>query len=154
MSGITDLLSVHPVLQGLAPAFLNHIAECAHQREIPAGTQILTEGDTASHFFLIRTGKVALQTSSPSTKVETFQTLGGSDFIGVSWLAPPYRLAFDAVAMTDVSAIMFDARCLRAKCENDHALGYALMQVFVPAIIERLKCARLKALDLYAVTNP
>ena len=151
MNNIVQQLSDHPFLERLSPAFLTQIAECACETEFPAGSQILAEGREATHFFLVRTGTAALQTVSPTKTIETFQTLSDGDFIGVSWLAPPYRLAFDTVAVTDIDAIAFDARCLRTKCDEDHDLGFALMQVFVPALIERLKLARIKALNLYAV---
>lgn len=143
------LVRAHPFFAGLADAHVLALAGCAREASFPAGATIFTEGDAANDFFLIRSGGVALQTASPDRPPATFQTLRDGDFVGVSWVAPPYRWSFDAQAAADVEAIAFDARCLRGKCEVDNSLGYELMLRFVPALIERLTAARLQALDLY-----
>ena len=39
--------------------------------------------------------------------------------IGWSWLFPPYVWHFDAQAITDVRATVFDGACLRGKCDDD-----------------------------------
>jgi len=149
MSAVVDLIRDHPILAGLAEEHLRTIAECGREAAFDAGAKIYGEGDDQRYFYLIRDGAVALQTAAPDRGPATFQTLHRRDFVGVSWLAPPYRSSFDALAVTDVKTIAFDARCLRAKCDADPTLGYALLQRFTPALIERMKCARLQALDLY-----
>ncbi|MDJ0921899.1 MAG: cyclic nucleotide-binding domain-containing protein [Henriciella sp.] len=151
MTDILDNLKQHPFFEGFRLDHLEQICECASATSFEAGDYLVREGSEASHLFLIQSGSVSLETSAPTQNVETFQTLSDFDFVGVSWLCPPYRLIFDAVATTPVEAIVFDARCLRTHCESDHSLGYALMKLFVPALVERLTCARLKALDLYQV---
>ncbi len=153
MSPIVDLIRAHPILDGLPDQYLKTIAECAAEATFDAGAKIYNEGDDARCFYLIRNGTIALQTSSPDRNPATFLTLHRNDFVGVSWLAPPFRCSFDALAASDVEALAFDAYCLREKCESDPGLGYALMQRFIPALIERMKCARLQALDLYGARS-
>jgi hypothetical protein len=78
------------------------------------------------------------------------QTLREGEIVGVSWLIPPYRWSFDAKSLEDdVRAIGVDAACLRAKCEADHDLGYALMKRCVSVLAERLQATRLQMLDVY-----
>jgi CRP/FNR family cyclic AMP-dependent transcriptional regulator len=43
-----------------------------------------------------------------------------------------------------------DAVCLRRKLDDDHDLGYEVMQRFVPVLIDRLQGTRLQMLDVYA----
>ena len=69
--------------------------------------------------------------------------------VGVSWLVPPYRWTYDAKALELTRAIAMDAGCLRAKCEQDHDLGYEVMKRFVPILVERLQATRLQILDVY-----
>ena len=78
-----------------------------------------------------------------------FLTLGDGEIVGLSWLAPPYRWTFDARAMARTHAIGIDARCLRAKCESDHHLGYQLMKRFLSVLVARLHATRLQTLDVY-----
>ena len=44
---------------------------------------------------------------------------------------------------------MFDAACLRTKCEQDPAFGYDLISRFTQVLIERLQWTRLRLLDVY-----
>ena len=66
---------------------------------------------------------------------------------------PPYRWTFDARTVSLVRAIGVDARCLRAKCEADNHLGYAMMKRLVPVLIKRLHATRLQILDVYGITE-
>jgi hypothetical protein len=46
-------------------------------------------------------------------------------------------------------AIAFDGACLRGKCEQDPALGYALLRRFSAVLVERLQRTRLRLIDVY-----
>ncbi len=75
--------------------------------------------------------------------------MGVGEFVGASWLIPPYRWTFDARAVELTRAIGIDAACLRGKCEADHDLGYEMMKRFLPALVKRLHATRLQILDVY-----
>lgn len=75
--------------------------------------------------------------------------MGVGDFVGASWLIPPYRWAFDARAVELTRATSIDAACLRGKCEADHDLGYEMMKRFLPPLVKRLHATRLQLLDVY-----
>ena len=70
--------------------------------------------------------------------------------MGWSWLLPPYTWRFCARAVEATRAIALDAKCLRAKCEQNHDLGYELLKRFSQNIYRRLDSTRLQLLDLYA----
>jgi CRP/FNR family cyclic AMP-dependent transcriptional regulator len=70
--------------------------------------------------------------------------------LGWSWLFEPYRWHFDALAQTDVTAVAFDALCLRGKCDSNHDLGYEMVKRFSQVIMDRLQATRLALLDLYS----
>ena len=82
------------------------------------------------------------------------ETIEAGEVIGWSWLFPPYRWHFDARALTSVRATGFDGACLRAKCDDDPALGYDLMSRFAQVLIERLQWTRLRLLDVYGDGDP
>jgi CRP/FNR family cyclic AMP-dependent transcriptional regulator len=68
--------------------------------------------------------------------------------LGWSWLHPPYRWHFGAVARVVTTAIEFDAPAVRHRCHADPAFGYAVLHSFTPVIIDRLQATRLRMLDL------
>jgi hypothetical protein len=69
--------------------------------------------------------------------------------VGWSWLFAPHAWRFDGRAVTDVRATAFDGACLRAKCEQDPALGFELMKRFAAVLSARLAATRLRLLDVY-----
>ncbi len=77
------------------------------------------------------------------------ETIEAGEVIGWSSLFSPYRWHFDARALTTIRATAFDGACLRGKCDDDPALGYALMSCFARIMIERLQWTRLRLLDVY-----
>ena len=95
---------------------------------------------------------MALETYVPQRGALRLETLHAGDVLGWSWLVPPHRTMFDARASGTVRSLAFDGRCLRAKCEQDQALGYDLLTRFVTVLAERLQSARLQLLDVYGHT--
>jgi hypothetical protein len=73
--------------------------------------------------------------------------------LGWSWLFPPYRWRFQARTRKTTRALAFDGKSLRAKCEEDHDLGYELLKRFSRVLTERLEATRVQLLDVYG-TNP
>ena len=149
METIENIVSDHPFFAGLDEGFRRLVSGCAKNVVFEAGQYLFHEGDPANQFYLLRHGKVALQVTSPGRGAITFQTLTEGEIVGVSWLIPPYRWAYDAKAVEPCRAIALDAACLRQKCEADHDLGYELMKRFMSVLIQRLHATRMQMLDVY-----
>ena len=69
-------------------------------------------------------------------------TIGAGEVLGWSWLIPPYQWHFDARAVEETDAIFFYGTALRARCEDDHDLGYELMLRVAAVVMLRLQSAR------------
>lgn len=146
---IEQILEEHAFLGGLDRRACDLVGGCAEHVTFEAGAYLFHEGGPADTLYLIRHGRVALEVAVPERGAITIQTLGPDEIIGISWLVPPYRWAFDARALGLVRAIAIDARCLRDECEKDHDFGYKLMMRFMPVLIERLQATRIQILDVY-----
>ncbi len=149
MKTVEELIANHPFLEGLDDADLALMAGCARNVVFERGAFLIREGCGADQFFLIRKGTVALESYAPGQEPLVFFTVKDNDFLGLSWLTPPYRWQFDARALEPVRALSFDAVCLRGKCDENPELGFELMKRFVPALMRRLRAARLQMMDLY-----
>lgn len=153
IEGMDKVVREHRFFSGLGEDVIQLVAGCARNVRFDAGKYLYHEGDPADEFFLIRHGRVALEMASPGRAALTFQTEPEGDVVGLSWLIPPYRWAYDARALDLVRAIGIDAKCLRGKCESDHDFGYAMMMRFVPVLVERLQATQLQVLDVYGTTR-
>jgi CRP/FNR family transcriptional regulator, cyclic AMP receptor protein len=149
MEGLERIVLAHPFFAGLGAEFGNAISGCARNLRFAAGEYLFREGEPANEFYLIRHGAVALEIYAPGRQQIIIATLREGEVLDASWLVPPYRWSFDARAIELCRVLGVDTHCLRQKCEADHDLGYELMKRFVGAMDERLRAARLQALDVY-----
>jgi CRP-like cAMP-binding protein len=149
MKTIADLIAEESLFQGLDKATLEFVAGCGRNVHFAPEERILTEGEPANTFYLLRSGTVALSFFVPERGNVIIDTLSDGDVLGWSWLFEPYRWQFDAEAREDVAAVGFDGACLRDKCETDNHLGYVLTQRFAKVILGRLQSVRLRMLDVY-----
>jgi CRP-like cAMP-binding protein len=137
------------LFQGLESPALELIAGCGSNTSLSRDELLFREGQPAETFYVLRHGRVSLETFVPGRGTVTIETLEPGDVIGWSWLFPPYRWHFDARALADLRLTSFDGACLRGKCDADPRLGYELMTRFAQVMIERLQATRLRLLDVY-----
>jgi CRP-like cAMP-binding protein len=149
MKNLEPIMAEHTFFRELPPEYLHFLVGCASNLVFERGSQIFREGENADNFYLIREGKVSLETHVPGQGVITVQTLGKGDILGWSWLVPPYKWCFDARAIEQTRAIALNGKCLRDKCEADARLGFELLKRFAGVIVSRLQAARMQALDIY-----
>lgn len=149
METLERILAEHPFFAGLDARHIQLIVGCATNVRFDAGQFIFREGEEANEFYVIRHGKVALEIFVPGRGPVTIQTLGEGEILGWSWLIPPYHWHFNARAIELTRAIALDGKCLRAKCEDDHDLGYELLKRFAHIVEQRLQATRLQLLDVY-----
>ncbi len=149
MEDLKRILAEHPFFSDLGEQYLPLLVGCASNVRFPADEVIFREGGVADRFYLIREGKVALDVCGPGHEPITVQTVGAGEVLGWSWLVPPYRWHFDARVVEPVRAFAMDGTCLRAKCEDDHDLGYALMKQVAHITMQRLHATRHQMLDIH-----
>jgi CRP/FNR family cyclic AMP-dependent transcriptional regulator len=154
MKTIEQYLPDQPFFAGLDPSIIAMLAGCAVNTHFDQGDQVFRQGDPADRFYVVRSGRVAIEVHGPGSGANgiVIDTADDGDVVGWAWFVPPYRWAFDARATAPTSTIAFDAVCLRHKCAAEPAVGYALMQRVSQSMYERMQGARIRLLDLYG--NP
>ena len=148
MQTIEQYLPDHPFFAGLDDEAITLVTGCAVNAHLRPGDHLFREGEPADTFYVVRSGRVAIRMRQPTGTV-VVDTARDGDVVGWSWLVPPYRWTFDAVATEETSVVRLDGACLRGKCEADPALGYDLLQRVVRVMSTRLHSARVRLLDLY-----
>ncbi len=151
MKTLEPLIAEHPFFKNLEKSYLELIVGCASNVRFDAGQFIFREGEEANQFYIVRQGKVVIESCPPGRKPISLQTFSDGEILGWSWLVPPYHWQFDAKAVELTRAITFDGKCLRNKCLEDHSFGYELLSRLVPALGTALEAARMQLLDVYGV---
>ncbi|HTY85547.1 MAG TPA: cyclic nucleotide-binding domain-containing protein [Silvibacterium sp.] len=150
METLERIIAGHPFFEGLESYYTGLLTGCASNIRFAAGDYIFKEGEAANNFYLIRSGKVALEILPAQSRAVAVETLSEGDILGWSWLLPPYIWSFHAHALQDTRAIALDGKCLRAKCEQNHDLGYEVLKRFAQIMSRRLQATRFQLLDVYA----
>lgn len=146
---LIEHIHAHPFSQGMSDAHIRTLAGCAREVNFAAGATLFREGDDATTFYWIRSGKVAMEIHTPPNRTVMFDTRGPDDALGWSWAVAPYRWSCDARAVTAVDAVVFDADCLRAEWEHDSELALEMYQRFVSLMHRNLQATRLQLMDVY-----
>ncbi|HET8681074.1 MAG TPA: cyclic nucleotide-binding domain-containing protein [Micromonosporaceae bacterium] len=152
MTNTLELLTSHPFLAGLPPGWVEHLAGQVRQVGYPAGFRIFREGGPAEHFWLIDSGRVAIDVHIPGRGDVLIETLPAGAVLGWSWLSPPYRWHFGAVAVELTHTVQFDAAGVTRLCDLSPELGSELRRRFIAVLADRLQATRVRLLDLY--THP
>jgi len=149
MEALDELISASPVFEGMPQKDLRLIADCGRPLDIDANEYLFHVGAPADTFWLIRSGTIALELHGAGRGALVIETLNAGEVVGWSWLFAPYRLQFDGRATEPSELIAFDAARIRARCDDDHELGYQLMLRFAATMAVALMATRMQLLDVY-----
>jgi CRP-like cAMP-binding protein len=138
------VLATHPFLHGMSVDHLAVLAEAARDVGFPARHRLFEDGGNATRFWLIQCGHVSLDLHVPGEGPVVIETIGMGQLLGWSWLFPPYKWAFGAVAVTPVEAFEFDAPAVRKLCAADPGLGYQFNQRVSRVLANRLQATRIR----------
>lgn len=149
MKTVEQLLSSHPFFWDMPADSLTQLAGCAQLQVFKANQKLAQVDDDADTFYVIRSGRVAIELEAPPRGRITLLTLSTGEVVGWSWLFPPHRWEFDVRALDTIHTIALDGKCLREKCNQNLEMGWDLMQRFSRIMAERVKATRLQLLDVY-----
>ncbi|MFD7921289.1 cyclic nucleotide-binding domain-containing protein [Streptomyces sp. NPDC059740] len=137
------------VLAQLPAEHRERLMQLAREVEHPAAVRLFEEGAAAEHFWILRTGTVALDVQIPGRGRAVVETVGPGGLLGWSWLCPPHRWHLGAETRGPVAAWAFDADTVRDLCTAHPAFGLALVTLVAETIGDRLRATRTRLLDLY-----
>ena len=115
-------IAAQPFFAALTDTQRAALAEDGVAVTFAAGQRLFDEGGIADMFWLIEHGSIALDMRVPGRGDQIVETLGPGTVLGWSWLHPPYRWQFGAVARLATTAIAFDAASVRRRCDADPGL--------------------------------
>jgi len=140
-----------PWFQDLHPDHVRRFAEISILRHFKPGEVFFHEGDKQDFFYIVLSGRVALDMFVPHHGKVRFYTCEQWDSFGWSSVTPVVRTrTAGAVGVMDGSVIATDTVKLQALCDRDHDIGYLFMRRMTNVIASRLLVTRLQLLDMFA----
>ena len=147
---LLEALQYMELTRSLEPKHLEKLAGMAFEATFSKGETIFSEGDLGDALYLIRTGRAAVETYVPGQGRVTILTVGPGQLLGWSALFPNKHKTASSQALMDTQVIALSASQLRAACQEDCELGYAVIWRIAELVANRLKATRLQLIDVFA----
>jgi len=141
-----ESLRAYRLLSELGPEQLRKLLPLAQEQRFAAGEIVFRAGEKSLFLHLIVSGDVVLEQGNGAWPVE-IQTLRAGEAMGWSALGIDAVTHFQARAVTPLSTVAFPAEQIRAACESDPALGYALTKRLLEIVTERLDAMRIRLVE-------
>ncbi len=137
-----DLLRQMDLTAGLSDVELGELAKIAHHTEFSAATVVFREGQNQSVIYWVVDGSITLETTGARLKPIVLLTVGPGEVLGWSALVGDSRMTAKASAVTNTRLIGFPADDLKKLCDENHELGYRVMNSIAENLSRRLHATR------------
>jgi CRP-like cAMP-binding protein len=132
-------------------AMLARIANLAEARVVEAGDQLFSQGDPATHLFLVMEGSVVLTMNvgqKGAQTLEELEPLGKDRVVGWSSMVNPHVYKMGAFAKQRSKVVAFEGEKLQELFDENPSFGYYFLQRLTEVIGSRLigKCVQLMSL--------
>jgi len=145
---LIEALGTHPFVRGLTPHHIEKLAGLATEVRYQDDQIIFRQADVSNLFCLVVSGKIGIEVNAPGRTIR-IQTIGEGETLGWSSVLGGRDKQFQARALGSVRALAFDGAELRAACEADCGLGYAVMHRLLRVVADRLQAMRLQLINVY-----
>ncbi len=141
------------LLRGLDDALLATLAEAMERREVPAGTQILREGDPANELFFLARGSVTVSLNTGGARPLRLTTLDPGVAFGEMALIDGAPRSADIFADSDVLVYVLSLERLEELSQTDPAVHAGLLRNIGRELSHRLRKANREIRSFTEITN-
>jgi CRP/FNR family cyclic AMP-dependent transcriptional regulator len=142
MRTLNEAITRSAFFRGMKPEHLAGVTAGAQEIQFNTGAVLFREDEPSNQFYLIESGKIALETRQPGQDAKVIQILSDGEVLGWSWLFPPFAWHFEARAIAPTKIISLSGGHLLVMAEEDHGFGYELMKRVGQVLIHRLQATR------------
>lgn len=135
-------------LAGLSPAVREKLLAHAQEFHYAAEVPIFREGEPSRYFYVVKSGRVAVDIHIPSKGRRCILTAGPGEVFSWSALVQPCVHHASARSVEDTEALGIDGRKLAHLCRHDAQVGFELYRQLSEVISARLTATRLQMVDV------
>jgi len=139
-----DTLAQVDLFSGLSKKDLRLLAQNCKERKYPAGSVLISQGDTGAGLYVITSGTVRItQANNPDRAEEEIGTAGTGDVLGEMALLDDLPRSATITAVTDVTALLLPVWEFRAVLRSNPDIALQLLA----ALSRRLRKAEQRVHD-------
>jgi CRP-like cAMP-binding protein len=141
------LLQGFDLFKGLSEDELKAVAALGREEAFDEGEVVFQEGTEARRVYVLADGRVALRFRlplKPLTRETTIDTISKGEAFGWSALVRPHRLTATAICSEQAKCLVFERTDLQQLFQENHHIGYVIMENLAAVIAGRLRDVRLQ----------
>lgn len=141
----------------VSDAQMGKIEALCKEQSFEAGMRILSEGDTSPNFYIVESGKIALEMEirigSRTKRQAVIDVIEKNGVFGWSALTDLPVHTMSATASENSTLLVFDGQSVRRLCDEDSDLDHKVMQELVKLVSDRLSQAKRTLAHVLSVTS-
>jgi signal transduction histidine kinase/DNA-binding NarL/FixJ family response regulator len=141
----------------VSDAQIDRVEALCKEQSFEAGVRILSEGDTSPNFYIVESGKIALEMEirigSRTKRQAVIDVVEKHGVFGWSALTDLPVHTMSATASEKSMLLVFDAQSVRRLCNEDSDLDHKVMQELVKLVSDRLSQAKRTLAHVLSVTS-
>jgi CRP/FNR family transcriptional regulator, cyclic AMP receptor protein len=146
---LVETLASVRFLGGVAPNYLEGLADMARVEEYAEGEVLFEEGQAVDDVFLIVKGEVALEVGALGLNPQLLLNVGSGDSLGWTTLLERRHRTATARVTAPTSLIRFDGQQLIEFCKRNPSFGFEVMRKTAAGLATRLHAMRQRFLEVY-----
>lgn len=146
-----QMLSFGSFLARLSPRVRERLLALGESFRHAEGETIFREGDPALHFFIVKTGRVAIDIHIPGKGRRSILTIGPGDVFSWCAVVEPRIETGTVRTVADSEIIGIKGGTLMDLCREDTEFGFEFYRAVAEVIAGRLTATRLQMLDVFAL---
>lgn len=136
---------------------IDRVMALCKEQSFEAGVRILSEGDTSPSFYIVESGKIALEMEirigSRTKRQAIIDVVEKNGVFGWSALTDLPVHTMSATASESSTLLVFDGQSARRLCDEDSDLDHKVMQELVKLVSDRLSQAKRTLAHVLSVTS-
>jgi len=141
----------------VSAAQMGKIEALCKEQSFEAGVRILSEGDTSPSFYIVESGKIALEMEirigSRTKRQAVIDVIEKNGVFGWSALTDLPVHTMSATASESSTLLVFNGQSARRLCDEDSDLDHKVMQELVKLVSDRLSQAKRTLAHVLSVTS-
>ncbi len=141
----------------VSDAQMDKIEALCKEQSFEAGVRILSEGETSPSFYIVESGKIALEMEirigSRTKRQAVIDVIEKNGVFGWSALTDLPVHTMSATASESSTLLVFDGQSARRLCDEDSDLDHKVMQELVKLVSDRLSQAKRTLAHVLSVTS-
>ena len=147
---LSESLREHIFTAGLSDAQMQGLAKLATEVTFEEDEVILVDGQRSTFFYLLISGSVVVELSTPRYAM-CVESLGPGRVFGWSALLDAQDTLFQVRAREHTTALQIDGAALKQRCFEDPSLGTAVLHRLLGVVAGRVKATELRFAEMCGV---